>query len=254
MTTPSSRPRTVDEVAAPYENFLVRVPPGGEGVCSVCHSAVDGGYPTCYPRNEARKELGAGTADVTAFVSMAPRGEQMARELISYKDERLPSSQRNRHVIGLGAVLWKWLGLHERCLAQQFDGLPFDVITTVPSTSGRDEHPLRHVVAGVVTGSDARYEDLLSLKRTDLGQRAQSDERYAVTGDVSGRVVLVVDDTWTTGAHAQSASAAVKAAGARGVAVLAIGRWINPGFRHHGTWLSEHRRPGWDWYRCCVDA
>lgn len=51
-----------------------------------------------------------------------------------------------------------------------------------------------------------------------------------------------------TGANAQSASAALKAAGARTVAVVAIGRWLNTSYSPAGTdsesWLAEHRRPG----------
>ncbi|MHB1615509.1 MAG: ComF family protein [Actinomycetes bacterium] len=254
MTTPPQRPRTVDQVAAPYENFLVRVPPAGDKVCTVCHSMVAEGYTTCYPCQEAKWALDSATADITAFVSMAPRGEQMARELLSYKDTRVPDQHRTRMVTGLGAVLWKWLGRHELCVARPlgFDG--FDVVTTVPSTSGRQgHHPLVQVVAGVVTGSEARYEDLLVLRRPELEQRAHAMDRYATTREVTGRRVLVVDDTWTTGAHAQSARGALKAAGASGVAIVAIGRWFNPGYRDGGPWLAEHRKPGWDWDTCCLE-
>lgn len=251
MTGPP-RSRTVSEVAAPYENFLVPVPPAGADVCRVCHSMTGPGYPTCYQCQEATWALGPATADVTAFVSMAPRGEQMARELLSYKDIRLQTLQRNRMVTGLAAVLFTWLGRHEHCLAQPVGLDRFDILTTVPSTSGRADHPLRRVVSGVVSGSDRRHQDLLEVRRTDLDQRAQAEDRYAPTRDVAGQAVLVIDDTWTTGAHAQSASAALKTAGARAVGVLAIGRWFNPGYRDGATWLAAHRRPGWSWDTCCL--
>ena len=254
MTTPPQRPRTVDQVAAPYENFLVRVPPAGVDVCAVCHSVVLAGQATCLQCQEAKWILGSATADVTAFVSMAPRGEQMARELFSYKDTRISDQQRTRMVAGLGAVLWKWLGRHERCVTNPLGIDGCDVVTTVPSTSGRHgHHPLVQVVGGVVTGSEERYEDLLVLQRPELDQRAHAVDRYAATREVTGRKVLVVDDTWTTGAHAQSASAALKTAGASGVAIVAIGRWFNPGYRDGGPWLAEHRRPGWNWDTCCVE-
>jgi hypothetical protein len=84
---PADRPRTLDEVAGPYENFLVPVPPGGQDVCRVCHTVVDG-WPTCYPCGHSLKIIGAGSADAVGFVSLAPRGEQMATELASYKDPR----------------------------------------------------------------------------------------------------------------------------------------------------------------------
>ena len=253
MSESPPRPRTVDEVAAPYENFLVRVPRQAVDVCTVCHSVVAVGYPTCYPCQQASWALGSAVADVTAFISLAPRSEQMARELFSYKDDRVQESQRTRMITGLGAVLWKWLARHEACVGRRFGIDHFDVITTVPSTSGRTDHPLRRVVAGVVTGTDARHEDLLVVRRLELGQRDHAADRYAATKTMTGRTVLVIDDTWTTGAHAQSASAALKAAGASGAAVVAIGRWLNPAFRDTGPWLNEHRKPGWNWDECCLE-
>ena len=40
--------------------------------------------------------------------------------------------------------------------------------------------------------------------------------------------VLVVDDTWVSGGSAQSAAVALKLAGARRVAIIVLGRHINP--------------------------
>lgn len=254
MTGP---PRTVDEVAAPYVNFLVRVPPGGPGVCTVCHSTVSADFTRCYQCGPAVQVLGNATADLTAFVSMAPRTEQLARELITYKNPNVRAEDRQWKTVGLAAVLWKWLGVHEACLINRLGIDGFDLITSVPSTSGRPSHPLRTVVAGVVSGSEKRYADVLYLARGDLDQHVQAADRFRATMALGGARVLVIDDTWTTGANAQSASAALKATGARTVAVVAIGRWFNPGYSSGDTdaesWLAEHRRPGWDWLRCCLD-
>ncbi len=253
----SSAPRTVDDYAAPYVNFLVRVPAAGLRVCRVCHSIVGSNYPMCYPCNEEAWALGESRADLAAFVSMAPVGEQFAHELYAYKNPAVGERDRQRMTVGLGAVLWKWLAAHERCMAARLGVQQFDVITTIPSTSGRASHPLRTVVAGIVVGSDKRHADLLTVARTDLEQRAQAADRYRATRSLTGASVLVVDDTWTTGAHAQSASAALKAAGARSVAALAIGRWFKPSWNTGDatgvSWLAEHRKPGWSWERCCLD-
>ena len=43
----------------------------------------------------------------------------------------------------------------------------------------------------------------------------------------TGQAVLLIDDTWTTGASAQGAAAALKAAGVRPVAAVVIGRHLN---------------------------
>lgn len=141
MTGPA---RTVDEVAAPYVNFLVRVPPVSSGVCAVCHSYVSG-YRTCYQCSQAEHQLGDATADLAAFVSMAPRNEQLARELITYKDQKVRDQDRRRMTVGLAAVLWKWLIRHEACLVSRLRISGFDLVTSVPSTSGRQSHPLTTV-------------------------------------------------------------------------------------------------------------
>lgn len=252
MTRPAQR--TVDEVAAPYANFLVRVPRVAHDVCEVCHSFVDPAYARCWPCNEAVKVLGRGTADVVSFVSMAPTGEQMARELFTYKHGDVGENVRRRRQVGLAAVLWKWLASHERCMASE-TGVDsgFDVITTIPSTSGRDgEHPLEQLVRGIVAGSSERYRTVLAAGEATFGRRDFATERYEAVDDLAGKTVLAVDDTWTTGAHAQSASSALKTAGAAKVGIVAIGRWVNLDYGGTREWLSRHRAPGWDWERCCL--
>jgi predicted amidophosphoribosyltransferase len=247
------RQRTIDEVAAPYSNFLVRVPRVAHDVCQVCRSAVEG-WPTCYPCNDALKKLGAATADVVAFVSMAPNDGQMATELFTYKRPDMRLDVRRPRQIGLAAVLWKWLSLHERCMASTFGVTKFDVITTVPSSSGRlGTHPLEEIASTIVTGTAQRYEALLSLGTSEAGHRGFAADRFVPSETAAGRRVLVIDDTWTTGAHAQSASAAVKAGGATGVGVLSIGRWFNVGWGTNRDWIGRHRAPGWDWARCCLE-
>jgi hypothetical protein len=254
VTHPAPRRRTVEDVAGPYANYLVPVPAASADVCEVCRGVVTGGYSRCYPCNDAAWKLDGSVADVVAFVSLAPTGEQLANELFTYKRETVPANLRAGRLTGLAAVLWKWLAKHESCMASQVGLERFDVITTVPSTSGREgDHPLERLVGGVVSGSAERYEALLSVNRTDLGQREHAADRYLATRALDGPSVLVIDDTWTTGAHAQSASAALKDAGAGVVGVLALGRWLTVSYEDNRAWLAKHRAGGWDWERCCLE-
>lgn len=126
-------------------------------------------------------------------------------------------------------------------------------MTSVPSTKGRIPHPLAELAALRIAGTPNRYQDLLVVNRTDLDDRAHAVDRYRATRALQGHRVLVIDDTWTTGAHAQSASAALKSAGASRVGVVAIGRWFNPGFQDQRRWLTHHRAVGWNWSRCCLE-
>jgi orotate phosphoribosyltransferase len=55
---------------------------------------------------------------------------------------------------------------------------------------------------------------------------------------VAGGDVLVVDDTWVSGGSAQSTAAALKLAGARRVAVVALGRHVNPADPRSAAFLA----------------
>ena len=77
-------------------------------------------------------------------------------------------------------------------------------------------------------GQRKRYADVLYLARGDLDQHVQAADRFRATMALGGARVLVIDDTWTTGANAQSASAALRLPGP-GPSLSAIGRWFNPG-------------------------
>jgi orotate phosphoribosyltransferase len=61
--------------------------------------------------------------------------------------------------------------------------------------------------------------------------------------------VLLVDDTWTTGANAQSAAAALKRAGAGAVAAVVIGRHVNRDWNDNDRRLRQIPTP-FDWSRC----
>ena len=59
----------------------------------------------------------------------------------------------------------------------------------------------------------------------DQRERELDPVRFAASPVPDGRVLLV-DDTWTTGASAQSAAMALRRAGARSVVTVVIGRHV----------------------------
>jgi orotate phosphoribosyltransferase len=71
--------------------------------------------------------------------------------------------------------------------------------------------------------------------------------KFSPTRDLLGESVLLIDDTWTSGANAQSAAGALKSAGAGAVAVLVIGRHVNEDYRNNAARLRSLPRPfNWD--------
>jgi hypothetical protein len=98
--------------------------------------------------------------------------------------------------MGLAAVLWRFLAGHESCVANHCAVPGFDIVTTVPSTSGWDTHPVRTMTAEMVGATRDRYRGPLTPEpnAAALG-RTSSFARYSSTalwGEGGG--VAVTDD------------------------------------------------------------
>lgn len=244
---------TVLDLSAPYQNHLRPVLAGARGVCGVCHTSVAGGYPLCYQCMTARSRL-AVTADAVGFTALAVKDEQLARELWAYKNGR--ADIRPRTQLGLAAVLWRSLAQHEVCLAAAASVSGFSVVTAVPSSSGRPDEPVA-ALAGMVGIARDRYRRLLEANAGVPNARDPRKDRFVPLDRLQGESVLLLDDTWTTGAHAQSAVAALHVAGAGAVAVWALGRHFRRDqAAEHGeaaeVYYRRSRAIGWNWDYCCL--
>ncbi|WP_030743992.1 hypothetical protein [Streptomyces sp. NRRL F-5135] len=242
---------SVVERSDQYANFLVAPLPAGQGVCQVCHGPANQGFRTCWRCGRAAQQLGTGAADAVVPISLAPKHGQYANELWRYKNTQ--GHQRQYFQTGLTAVLWRFLALHEACVAEHCTVPGFDVVTIVPSTSGRSVHPLRDMVAEISGVTRRRYRDLLTPTQNAqaLGREA-SPARYSSGALENGEAVLLIDDTWTTGGHAQSAAAALKAAGAGRVAVVVLGRHLNGTYGDTAAHIEQARMRRYDWKVCVL--
>jgi predicted amidophosphoribosyltransferase len=237
---------SVAELTAVYGNFLLG-PRRGPDVCAVCFNLTDG-YRSCYACAHEEQWI-----DAFAPISYSIAREQLHHALWGYK--RLDGEVARRLTVELAAVLWRHLGIHERCLARAADVDGFQIVTTVPSgESGRDAtHPLRRVVADLVQPTAARHERLLRRTELELPPRAFSPGKFAPTRSLDRTSALLIDDTWTTGASAQSAAAALKNAGAGTVGAMVIGRHVNRDWGENDRRLRALPRP-FEWQRCALCA
>jgi hypothetical protein len=234
---------TVMELTAPYANFLLS-PRHGPGVCGVCFNLTDG-YSRCWACAHGGLFL-----DAMAPISYSVAGERLHHALAVYK--RRAGGEADRVGLELAAVLWRHLAAHERCLAHAAGVGGFDLVTTVPSSDpDRDDaHPLHRLVGSVVRPTRDRHLRLLRRTRTEARSHEFSRARYETAGpQLGGRSVLLVDDTWTTGANVQSAAAALKLAGAGQVAAVVIGRHVNRGWHRNDERIRSFQLP-FDWGRC----
>jgi hypothetical protein len=237
---------TVAELTEPYGNFMLG-PRRGPGVCEVCFTFTDG-YVRCYSCARAEQML-----DALSPISYSVALEQLHHVLAAYK--RVGGRVARQLSLQIAAVLWRFLADHERCLASTV-GLPaFDLVATVPSGDRQrdDGHPLRWIVGDIVGLTRDRYERLLSRSEVAVGTREFHAQKYLAVRALNGESVMLVDDTWTTGANAQSAAAALKTAGAGPTAAVVIGRHLNLQWGENGGRLRGISRP-FDWARCAYCA
>lgn len=239
---------TVAELSAPYTNFMLNpLAPSEPDVCEICTTFTEG-WSTC-----VRCGRYARFTDAVLPISYSAALGQMHHALRMYK-RGYPTVAR-RLELQLAAVLWRFLVLHEPCLARRAGVGGFDIVTTVPSgNQARDEtHPLRRIVGEIVAPTRDRYRRLLMRSGTPVAERTVDAGKYNPTADLHGRSVLLIDDTWTTGANAQSAAGGLKTAGAETVAVIVIGRHVDPDFARNRERLAALPRT-FDWERCALHA
>lgn len=237
---------TVRELTDPYGNFMLG-PRRGPDVCGVCLNFTNG-YARCYACAHEEQAL-----DVVAPISYSVAREQLHHVLAAYK--RISGEVARRLSVQLAAVLWRYLAKHEHCIARAAGTPSFELVTTVPSGDReRDErHPLRSIVGELAGPTRHRHERLLSRSAVMVGPRQYSREKYVARRRLDGQPVLLIDDTWTTGANAQSAAAALKGAGAGAVAAVVIGRHLNREWHENDRRLRGLSTP-FDWSRCVLCA
>jgi predicted amidophosphoribosyltransferase len=237
---------TVAELTALYGNFMLS-PRRGPGVCRRCLNLTDG-YDCCYACTHIEPWL-----DAVSPISYSVANEQLHHALAGYK--RPPDVVAERFRLELAAVLWRHLAKHESCLAQAVGIQAFDLVTPVPSSTPErgQTHPLHQIVGELIGVTRGRYERLLRRSPIPVEPRTFSTDKYAATSALPGRSVLLIDDTWTTGANAQSAAATLKCAGAGPVAAVVIGRHVNREWHQNDQRLRRLATP-FDWGRCVICA
>jgi predicted amidophosphoribosyltransferase len=239
---------TVGELSEPYAAFMRNpLPPDSPGVCEVCLRFTGGQYPTCYQCGHQPRHT-----DAVLPVSYTGYDGQLYHALKQYKRQNPTVARQLR--LQLAAVLWRFLAEHEACLSDAAGATAgFSVVTTVPSSDGdRDEaHPLRSIVGETVGVTNGRFERLLARSQVDAEKRSVVPEKFTSSRGLNGEAILLIDDTWVTGASVQSAAGALKAAGASRVGTVVIGRLIDQTYEDQGERLGALPRP-FDWDACAL--
>jgi hypothetical protein len=199
-------------------------PPGAPGLCLTCFGPAAAGRARCF-QCELHGQCAPGSlASVVLPAAYAVKGSPHACRLWTYKSGQ-PGATAARHA--LTVLLLVFLREHGPCLCHRAGWVPPRAgpthLAVVPSNRGRaGVHPLR-----------ALAEPYLRLPWAALAARPGADgrardldpERFTAPR-LDGARVLLLDDTWATGASVQSAAMTLRAAGAAAVAAVVLGRHL----------------------------
>jgi predicted amidophosphoribosyltransferase len=247
---------TIEEASDRYANFMRNPASPGPNVCPRCWTFKDPDWRRCYSCDRIVRPTNH-HCDIVVPITYSIDGEQMHTELAGYKNAAAPDVRRH-HLIGITAVLWRYLKIHEPCVASVVGVESFSVVTTVPSkTTAADDarDQLRRMVGKWCRQTKKRYRRAVRPTDHSTGEREFEPDRYvADAGDVDGHAVLLIDDTWTTGVSAEAAAYALKQAGATHVACVPIGRHVHRVVKdddRNGKLLDSLPRQ-FDWDVCAV--
>jgi hypothetical protein len=238
------------EFTDPYLETYTQVPPAGSGVCSVCHSGPGDGYTICYSCDLTMSQVTHPTTLIVP-ISLYQIPSQLHHVLRNYKDSPAADYLRTQ----VAAILTRFTRLHQSCIEQAL-GSPIDALMTVPSTRSPARPGIHPLQRAVQQSRSLAALHVAGLQRGpgSVGHRYANDQAFTVSVDVTGLTILLVEDTFTTGARAQSAASALMLSGASNVAVLTVGRVIDPDFNSNceRIWRRARAQP-FDFDVCCLE-
>jgi adenine/guanine phosphoribosyltransferase-like PRPP-binding protein len=179
-------------------------------------------------------------------------GDQLHTVLRGYKDSRI-ESVRAKFAIQVAAFFGRFIRDHGECI-REAAGENWDGLVVVPSSHGREGvHPLAAAI-GLISGMELPVVDCLVATGIAVEHNKPAEAAYIATSGAQGRRVLLIDDTYTTGAHLQSAATSLSRAGAQVLAAVVIGRVMDANFNEENArLLRAARRKGFRFDGCCLE-
>lgn len=207
--------------------------------CAVCATPCPG-YDRCLQCNRQLSVPGQ-RADQVASLTYAVGGRQSGYIMQTYK--ATTPVKASVTLVSLTAVVG--LALHSDCAGRRLHApvTHWAVIPSMPAKPG--QHPLRALVLATAPGVEVG----IAAAKTSANPRAVDPTHFRMAPVPAGAHLLLIDDTWTGGGHAQSAVLAARAAGAAPVSVLTVSRWID------GQWQINDfgNNEGFMAQRCTAD-
>lgn len=216
-------------VCNPRQEMLTQLTPGvfpelGEySFCKFCTTPIENKYKYCLQCRKYKDLLG----NKSFFtLTWALKGSQYYQDLLTYKKQPKASyyTQAYKRLLTLAAFAQS----HLACLYRKSGYV--DSVAVVPSSRRRDNKYL-HFLAARVFGALPHLEVEYTGTATSLETKSRGEvhpELIKIRGNVEGKHIVVVDDTWVTGSSAMSTAQALTLQGAEHVTIMVLGRTLEP--------------------------
>ncbi len=223
--------------AGSYLRNVIREP---SITCEVCATPV-GGYERCGPCNTHAGQ-GLALADRVGSLIYAVKYETQAYKIVhGYKNDRPGPGNEDT----MRALLALGLRGHVEC-AMTLSGHSDVRWSVVPST--RKTTKLVELVRELARRP---VDEIVAESSDDAAGRELTVGRWLFPPmpEIPGHV-LVIDDSWVSGAHAQSFAAALKLAGVDQVSVLTVARILDSNWGPNPAFIRDRLDSPFDWRRC----
>lgn len=228
----------VVEQAGNYLRNTIREP----GVtCTMCSAPVDrAGTALCGPC-ALHSQAGAPLADRVASLIYAVEYDSQAYKLVRGYKADAPGPSMADMMSSLLAIALRGHGMCDIRLSGSPDSTGWAV---VPSTRRRDRpQPLRELLLALAKPG---REVVITPAERLVDVRDLHPENFNVSDSPEYQHVILIDDSWVRGGHAQSAASALKSAGVASVSILTVARVLSPNWSPNVEFLRTRLRDEFD--------
>lgn len=217
---------------------LVPIPADAPDVCPLCRSGRTGpGLCRSCTRTSAQVKY---PSDLVIPISYYTTPSPLRERMHDYKEGTNPAVRLEQARI-VAAVLIRYIAEHHDALIDRFGNC--DDVVAVPSGHHDGPPALQTAIEDNFPNAIGPFARYLTRGPDVTEPHQASPNKFALTADeeLTGRRILLIDDTFTTGASIQSAHHTLVAAGATVIAAVVVARKINPHERYGTDRLWERQ-------------
>ncbi|MFD6140045.1 ComF family protein [Promicromonospora sp. NPDC060271] len=238
---PSSVQPVAAYLSADHGRYLLNAAFNTGSTCSICSTPVNHVLDAYCPQCRQLTESADSICDRVGILIYAVQYDTQAYRLVQQYKGNFPGPD---HILVMRSLLALGLRGHVECDLKLSGFAPREMgWAVVPSSKGRD------TLTTLVRRLAARPETQVPLDVTPHGfeKHVFRPANFVVPpGTDVPRHVLLIDDSWVSGANAQSAASALKLAGAHDVSIFAVARVLKPTYEPTKRFLSEFGQRSFD--------